>query len=348
MESLLILSGLIILVLFLNYFLLKYDFFVDKKNLIHKSFISKKTVPLSGGFLIIASLIFVKSNLSYINFFFFLIFFLGILSDLLVLKSPLKKFLFQVLIIFVFIYSKDFYILSTKVYFIDFLIENKIFAILFTCFCILVLINGSNFIDGVNTLASGYFILVILSILYLGKNDLINYNFDNFYYLLLPLLVFFIFNLYSKIYFGDAGTFLVSFVLAYYLIDLSNNNLVQPKFISPMFILFLLWYPGFENLFSLLRKILKKKNPTHPDNLHLHHLFYTFLKKKIKKNICINSLTGILINFYNLLIFFIGVQFYYSAKYLTFILILNIFIYIFFYFYLLKFKIDNVDKVKIS
>ena len=41
MESLLILSALIIFVLFLNYFLLKYDFLVDKKNLIHKSFISK-------------------------------------------------------------------------------------------------------------------------------------------------------------------------------------------------------------------------------------------------------------------------------------------------------------------
>ena len=94
MESLLILSVLIIFVLFLNNFLLKYDFLVDKKNLIHKSFISKNPVPLSGGFLIIATLIFIKSNLTYINLFFFLIFFLGILSDLLVLKSPLKKFLF--------------------------------------------------------------------------------------------------------------------------------------------------------------------------------------------------------------------------------------------------------------
>jgi UDP-N-acetylmuramyl pentapeptide phosphotransferase/UDP-N-acetylglucosamine-1-phosphate transferase len=290
MESLLILSTLIIFVLFLNHFLLKYDFLVDKKNLIHKSFISKNPVPLSGGFLIITSLIFIKSNLSYINLFFFLIFILGILSDLLVLKSPLKKFLLQFFIIFFFTYSKDFYILSTKVYFIDFFIKNKIFALLFTCFCILVLINGSNFMDGVNTLTSGYYILVILSILYLGKNDLINYNFDNFYYLLLPLLVFFIFNLYSKIYFGDTGTFLVSFVIAYHLIDLSNNNLVQPKFISPIFILLLLWYPGFENLFSLLRKILRKKNPFYPDNLHFHHLFYVFLKNKFKKRNSINSL----------------------------------------------------------
>jgi hypothetical protein len=183
--------------------------------------------------------------------------------------------------------------------------------------------------------------------LYLGKNDLINYNYDNFYYLLLSLLVFFIFNLYSKIYFGDAGTFLVSFVMAYYLIDLSNNNLVQPKFISPIFILLLLWYPGFENLFSLLRKILKKKNPSHPDNLHLHHLLYTFLKNKIKKNNYINSLTGILINLYNFIVFFAGVHYYYSMRYLTFILILNIFVYIFFYSYLLKFKIDKIDKKRI-
>ena len=173
--------------------------------------------------------------------------------------------------------------------------------------------------------------------MYLGKNDLINYNFENFYYLLLPLLVFFIFNLFSKVYFGDAGTFLVSFVVAYYLIDLSNNNLVQPKFISPIFILLLLWYPGFENLFSLLRKILNKKNPSYPDNLHFHHLIYLFLKKKNKKIDYINSSSGILINLYNFLVFFVGVHYYYSAKYLTIILLLNIFVYLLFYFYLLKF-----------
>jgi len=93
MESLLILSALIIFVLFLNYFLLKYDFLVDKKNLIHKSFISKNTVPLSGGFLIIASLIFVKSNLSYINFFFFLnIFFRNFIGFISTQKSAKKIF----------------------------------------------------------------------------------------------------------------------------------------------------------------------------------------------------------------------------------------------------------------
>ena len=40
------------------------------------------------------------------------------------------------------------------------------------------------------------------------------------------------------------------------------------------------------------------------DNLHLHHLLYKFLSKFLGKNRYLNSLTGILINFINLIIIF--------------------------------------------
>ena len=61
------------------------------------------------------------------------------------------------------------------------LLSNDIFNIFFTVFCLAVLLNGSNFLDGLNGLISGYYLIIILSLLFL-KNlypdiVIIDYNF---------------------------------------------------------------------------------------------------------------------------------------------------------------------------
>ena len=335
MFLILIIISNLVLFISLNKFFIKKNYLVDKKELIHKSFISKELVPISGGFLILFNIFFLNNNLLE-KFFFLLIFFLGILSDLLIIKKPLKKFIFQFLIvIFLLIFSKV-YILSTKIFFIDYFIQNKLFAYIFTAFCLLILINGSNFIDGVNTLVCGYYILVILAILYIANNNVINYTFFSIHEFLLPLVIVFIFNFFSKTYLGDSGTFLLSFVIGYYLINLYNININLDKYISPIFILLLLWYPAFENLFSIIRKFIYKKKPSDPDNYHLHHLIFIYLGKVVSNKKIINSFTGMLINLYNLLIFSLGAQFYNKTNFLVILILINIFIYLFTYFILLK------------
>ena len=126
---------------------------------------------------------------AFVIFFFFNIFALGICSDLFVIENPKNKFIIQFLIIFLFLFLLKVSITSTKVFFIDYLIQNNLFALLFTTFCFLVLLNGSNFIDGINTLVCGYYILVILTLLYIDHYNSIIYNFRNLYYLLLPLII---------------------------------------------------------------------------------------------------------------------------------------------------------------
>ena len=182
----------------------------------------------------------------------------------------------------------------------------------------------------------GYYIIVTLAILYVGHYNKINYNFLEFYYLLIVLFIIFFFNFFSKTYLGDSGTFLLSFLIGYYLINLCNINLYSDKYISPIFILLLLWYPAFENLFSIIRKILNKKNPSAPDNLHFHHLLFLYFEKICKNKKNINSLTGIVINLYNLLIFLVGVQFYFKTNFLFILVAVNIFVYTFFYLLLLN------------
>jgi UDP-N-acetylmuramyl pentapeptide phosphotransferase/UDP-N-acetylglucosamine-1-phosphate transferase len=319
----------------LNTFFLKKNILVDKKQLIHKSFTSSELVPISSGFLIIVNLFFFTSN-HLVIFFSFLIFILGIFSDLFIIKNPAKKFFVQFIIVIFFLLSLKLSIISTKIFFIDYFIKNKFFALLFTAFCLLILINGSNFLDGVNTLVCGYYILVVMTILYIGHYNKINYNFSESYYLFLTLLVILIFNFFSKTYLGDSGTFLLSFVIGYHLISICNINLTSSTYISPIFILLLLWYPAFENLFSIIRKFLNKKKPSEPDNSHLHHLLFIYLEKKINNKKITNSLTGITINLYNFLIFLLGASLYNKTTFLFLLVAINIFTYVNTYWFLSK------------
>ena len=314
---------------FLNYFFRRYNILIDKKTLPHKSFVSNKNVPVIGGFIIVFYLLIFNHSYKFI-FFSLLLFLIGILSDLFILKKPTKKFILQFFIVLFFLVFYDLKILSTKVFFLDYFIENKIFSTLFTLFCLLVLINGSNFIDGINTLLCGYYLLVLIVIIYICSNNFIIYNISELKELLLVLLIIYSFNFFSKLYLGDSGAILISFVLGYYLIDIANNN----PLISPMFIVLLLWYPAFENFFSIFRKLSTKLQPSKPDNFHLHQLLFNFLKKKINKSKdFINTLTGNIINLYNFLIFYIGIQLFNYTKYLIILIFINIFLYLLIYFF---------------
>ena len=97
MNSILIIISHILLIVFLNNLFIKKNILVDKKQLAHKSFTSKDLVPISGGFLIFSNL-FLFSNDYLANIFLFALFFLGVFSDLLIIKNPLKKFIIQFLV----------------------------------------------------------------------------------------------------------------------------------------------------------------------------------------------------------------------------------------------------------
>jgi len=319
--------------IFFNYFFRKYNFLIDRKILPHKSFTSKADTPVIGGLIIMLYLIIFNHDFKFV-FFCSLIFSLGFFSDLVVLKKPLTKFTLQLIIVLSFLFFYDLKILSTNIFFLDYFLDNKIFSIFFTLFCLLILINGSNFIDGVNTLLCGYYLLVLGAIFYISSNNInINFNIINLEEFLLILFMIFLFNFFSKLYLGDSGAFLISFIVGYYLIDIANNNLI----ISPIFIVLLLWYPAFENFFSIFRKFFNKSHPSNPDNFHLHQFLFIFLKKRLNLGTnFINSLTGNIINFFNFITFCFGINFFSSSKYLTGLVFVNILIYLSTYYVLAK------------
>ena len=185
-------------------------------------------------------------------------------------------------------------------------------------------LNGTNFLDGVNTLVSTYYIMIISLILYLKYQFNFSFETEALNIVLLALIVFLIFNIFGKVYLGDNGSYLLSALVGVILINISNNN----ELISPYFVACLLWYPAYENLFSIMRKMLKKYSPSKPDNNHLHQLIFKKLKQKLKfKKEILNTFTGILINLYNLFIFLIAVNNFSNTKILLLILIVNMLIY---------------------
>ena len=258
--------------------------------------------------------------------FIFIIFFSVFLSDIFKNFSPLLRLLIQIFASYLFVTSNEILIIDTRINFLDNFFKNyEYLSIIFTIFCIIVLINGSNFIDGVNINAIGYYIVVYSIFFYICKHYNFIINFSFLIKLILFLLFLLILNIYNKTQLGDGGSYLLAFFTAIYLIQATIVN----NFISPYFIILLLWYPCFENLFSIIRKIYQNKKVSKADNLHLHQLIFIFFRKK--KLLNTNNLTGMVITVYNLVICLISIPYVNNTKIILFIILINILLYIYIY-----------------
>ena len=321
----------ILLVLITNYFLKKKNFLLDIPNIEkHKKFISKKKTPLSLGvvFVFLISYFFVIKNSDYFSYLILLIFMVGLLSDIRILKSPLVRILLQITIITIYLILSENLIDDTRIFIINTFLKEKTFAIFFTLLCLIVLINGTNFIDGLNGLVLSYYLIVLLTIVLIFNNLSIETN-QFFIFNLIPiLLVFILFNLLGKSFLGDGGAYSLSFIVGISLIEISN----QFYTISPWLIILLLWYPAIENLFSIIRRQSYNLNITKADNLHLHQLLFLIIKKKTRYNsLIVSGLTTFLINTYNFIIFFHCSFYYYNTQILLMHLIINILVYVILY-----------------
>ena len=134
---------------------------------------------------------------------------------------------------------------------------------------------------------------------------------------------------------GDSGSLLFGFIFSVLMIKIYELN----QFLSPFFIILLLWYPSYETLFSIIRKYTLKKSPMKPDSKHLHQLIFYFVKKKfLYKTIYANIFTANLINMYNLIIFIIALNFKTNTQIQIILILLNLFIYTVIYLKMFAFR----------
>tara|TARA_Y100000768_G_C23968601_1_gene679253 strand:- start:886 stop:1908 length:1023 start_codon:yes stop_codon:yes gene_type:complete len=336
MNFIFYLSLLTLILILFNKFLKINNILVSETGDRHQKFASNEKVPLTGGIFLFLSFLFFfnKEILSFILFS-FLILLLGIFSDLKNIKSAFHRFIIQISLVLSFVIFNDFQLFDTKIFLLDKLLTYPVFNYLFVSFCILIVINGSNFFDGLNTLNCGYYLLVSLVIYYLQQANYIFVDEIFIYFILLVLLITFFLNLSNKIYLGDSGSYLLGFTFSIFLIKIY----IQNSIISPFFIIVLLWYPSFETLFSIIRKNIMNKSPMRPDSNHLHQqVFYLINKSKIFGKFYSNLLSANLINLYNLIIFTISVNFFSNSQIQVLLILLNISLYTFIYFKLFIYR----------
>jgi UDP-GlcNAc:undecaprenyl-phosphate/decaprenyl-phosphate GlcNAc-1-phosphate transferase len=206
------------------------------------------------------------------------IFFLGLKDDILVL-SPIKKFIGQVLAAFLIIYYGRIQIRSMHGFFgIHELPE--MFSLLISYFSVIVIVNSFNLIDGVDGLAGslGLVSAAMFGIYFLSTKSP---NMAPYYVLAFSLcgslIAFLIFNFQpAKIFMGDTGSLLIGVVnaiLALKFIDAGNGpESVTPMESSPAIGFTILMIPLLDTLRVFAIRIFKRRSPFSPDRNHIHHL----------------------------------------------------------------------------
>ena len=122
---------------------------------------------------------------------------------------------------------------------------------------------------------------------------------------------------------GDTGLY-IKFFYGFLIISSHKLN----PYISPYFFITIIWYPCYENLFSIIRKLKSNSSPLNPDNKHLHQLLYLVIKKNLfKNNLLANNTSSLIINIVNLAIIYISSMKPYNSVYQITLIIISLIIY---------------------
>lgn len=235
-------------------------------------------VGIFGGFLLAALLSIQGQDNFEFQYFFaaaLVIFFLGLKDDLVVL-SPSKKFVGQVVAASIIIHLGQIRLDSMHGLFgFEQLPEG--FALALSYLTIIVIINSFNLIDGIDGLAAS---LGTLTMLIFGTYFFIN-NYQAYALLAFALagslVAFLIFNHHpAKIFMGDSGSLMVGLVNAILVIKFINvansPDVAVPVGASVAIGFAILIVPLLDTLRVFAIRIFNGRSPFTPDRNHVHHL----------------------------------------------------------------------------
>ena len=211
-----------------------------------------------------------------------IIIFLTIIEDIKYFLSPKLRLVVIFFVSTVYVFFTDLPNIKIFSIFID--RQNIIVFYSLYILSLMMIMNGFNFIDGLNGLSSFNFITIFISIYYLAglyqDEEIKNWSM----FLILLSLFFLVLNFpFGKFFLGDSGSYLYAFLSGSTIIMLFERNAEAPTLLA----LLVLAYPVTEIVFSIIRKSLKKFSPMAPDNLHIHQLIYNKLNgnKKFRNNL---------------------------------------------------------------
>jgi UDP-N-acetylmuramyl pentapeptide phosphotransferase/UDP-N-acetylglucosamine-1-phosphate transferase len=154
----------------------------------------------------------------------------------------------------------------------DLMLAYPIAAIAITCFAVGGVANAFNIIDGYNGLSSMVAVIILAGIAYVAFQAGDHAIMIAAIAMIGALAGFLVWN-YPRglIFLGDGGAYLIGFWIA----ELSVLLTARHPEVSKWFPLLLCFYPIFETLFTIYRRVfLKRVHPGMPDASHLHQLIY--------------------------------------------------------------------------
>ena len=155
------------------------------------------------------------------------------------------------------------------------------FAPIITIIFIIALMNCLNFIDGLDGLAGGiatiFFITISIIINYTGIYNGLDASLSLI--MIGATLGFLLHNFHpAKIFLGNSGSMFLGYIISVISL-LGFKNVTITSFIIPVLILAI---PILDTLFAILRRIIKKENPTQGDKKHLHHQLLQMTSSQVK------------------------------------------------------------------
>ena len=194
----------------------------------------------------------------------FIVLFMTI-DDLIGIRASIRL-LFQALIILLMILMSDEYISNLGNLVGDGNIKLGIFAIPFTIFCVVGLMNAFNMSDGLNGICASYAIVPMIFLMLFGHVK---------YGLLIPigaLIGFLAYNLgyFGKkrgVFLGDSGSNLIGFLVAMTCVNYSQTELT----INPVTALWFVALPLLDCIGVVASRLIKGVMPFRPGRDHLHH-----------------------------------------------------------------------------
>ncbi|SLN73993.1 putative undecaprenyl-phosphate N-acetylglucosaminyl 1-phosphate transferase [Falsiruegeria litorea R37] len=153
--------------------------------------------------------------------------------------------------------------------YIDQALAVTLIGAVFTIIVATSISHAFNLIDGLNGLAMSVAVISLVSLSFIAL------RFDDHAVALLATVialsilgVFFVNFPFGKIFLGDAGAYLIGFMVAWVAILLMERN---PD-ISRWSMLLVIFWPFVDTTFAVLRRVLKGVSIAAPDKLHFHHL----------------------------------------------------------------------------
>jgi len=303
------------------YLLLKYSSFLGLQDVPNARSSHKKVMPRSAGIGFVSASLLSILFLEFSHFVEYIYIYLSILFIMLVGlyddrfdASHRWKFV-ALLIVGVFVSYNGMTIDSLGHYFGYEITLPFWIAMMFSTFAIIGFTNALNLMDGLDGLAGGLSIVILMTFFAVG------YTHDDQPMVILSSVfiasvsAFLIFNWYpAKIFMGDSGSLSLGFVI-------SLLSIMSLKYVAPSAVLFIIALPLIDTFIVMRRRIQRGQSPFKADKNHIHHFLY-----KTKLNV---KISVVMLLYIQLSLSIIGYQMHEADEVLSlalFILLLFIFL----------------------